>query len=145
MTEAAALEGGERVLEIGTGSGYQAAVLAELAREVYTIEIVAPLAARARRDARARSATTNVHIAHGRRLPRLARGRAVRRDPRHGRARPRPAPLLERSWPRRPPGRSPSGGSGGQDLWLFTKTERGLERKRLMPVRFVPLRSDPER
>jgi protein-L-isoaspartate(D-aspartate) O-methyltransferase len=43
MTELLDLKGGERVLEIGTGSGYQAAVLAELAREVYTIEIVDPL------------------------------------------------------------------------------------------------------
>ena len=44
MTELCDLHGGERVLEIGTGSGYQAAVLAELAREVYSIEIVEPLA-----------------------------------------------------------------------------------------------------
>jgi protein-L-isoaspartate(D-aspartate) O-methyltransferase len=39
MTAALELEGGERVLEVGTGSGYQAAVLAEIASEVYTIEI----------------------------------------------------------------------------------------------------------
>ncbi|HOJ43769.1 MAG TPA: hypothetical protein PK800_06580, partial [Syntrophorhabdaceae bacterium] len=39
MTEALALKGDERVLEIGTGSGYQAAVLAEIVKEVYTIEI----------------------------------------------------------------------------------------------------------
>jgi protein-L-isoaspartate(D-aspartate) O-methyltransferase len=38
MTEALKLKGGERVLEIGTGSGYQAAILAELCREVYTVE-----------------------------------------------------------------------------------------------------------
>lgn len=44
MTELLELKGTERVLEIGTGSGYQAAVLAELAREVYTVEILAPLA-----------------------------------------------------------------------------------------------------
>ena len=44
MTELLALKGGERILEIGTGSGYQAAVLAELAKEVYTIEIMEPLA-----------------------------------------------------------------------------------------------------
>jgi protein-L-isoaspartate(D-aspartate) O-methyltransferase len=47
MTAALALEGDEKVLEIGTGSGYQAAVLAEIAREVYTIEIVEPLGKRA--------------------------------------------------------------------------------------------------
>jgi len=50
MTEKLELSGDERVLEIGTGSGYQAAVLSELARKVYTIEIVEPLC----RSARAR-------------------------------------------------------------------------------------------
>ena len=44
MTEALRLKPGDRVLEIGTGSGYQAAVLAELVREVFTIEIRKPLA-----------------------------------------------------------------------------------------------------
>lgn len=44
MTELLALKGTERVLEIGTGSGYQAAILAELVKEVYTIEILEPLA-----------------------------------------------------------------------------------------------------
>lgn len=47
MTELLQLGGDEKVLEIGTGSGYQAAILAELAREVYTIEIIEPLALRA--------------------------------------------------------------------------------------------------
>jgi protein-L-isoaspartate(D-aspartate) O-methyltransferase len=48
MTQAAAISGREKVLEIGTGSGYQAAILAELAKEVYTIEIIPELAERAR-------------------------------------------------------------------------------------------------
>jgi protein-L-isoaspartate(D-aspartate) O-methyltransferase len=48
MTELAGVGSSSRVLEIGTGSGYQAAVLAELAREVYTIEIVEPLGQQAR-------------------------------------------------------------------------------------------------
>jgi protein-L-isoaspartate(D-aspartate) O-methyltransferase len=47
MSELMQLTGGERVLEVGTGSGYQAAVLAELAKEVYSIEILEPLARRA--------------------------------------------------------------------------------------------------
>lgn len=47
MTEAADIQRGERVLEIGTGSGYQAAVLGELGAEVYSIEIVPELATRA--------------------------------------------------------------------------------------------------
>ncbi|MCM8763569.1 MAG: protein-L-isoaspartate(D-aspartate) O-methyltransferase [Candidatus Omnitrophica bacterium] len=47
MTELLDLKGTEKVLEIGTGSGYQAAILAELAKEVYTIEIIKPLAEKA--------------------------------------------------------------------------------------------------
>jgi protein-L-isoaspartate(D-aspartate) O-methyltransferase len=47
MTEQLELRGKERVLEIGTGSGYQTAVLAELAREVYTVERIVPLLSRA--------------------------------------------------------------------------------------------------
>ncbi len=43
MTEALGLKGTEKVLEVGTGSGYQAAVLSGLAKEVFTIEIVEPL------------------------------------------------------------------------------------------------------
>ena len=49
MTQALALRGTEKVLEIGTGSGYQTAVLAELARQVHTVEIVEPLSVYARR------------------------------------------------------------------------------------------------
>ena len=44
MTEQLRLQPGDRVLEIGTGSGYQAAILAELVAEIYSIEIVEPLA-----------------------------------------------------------------------------------------------------
>lgn len=49
MTELLRLDGSEKVLEIGTGSGYQAAILGELAKEVYTVEILRPLAERAER------------------------------------------------------------------------------------------------
>ncbi len=48
MTELLMLKGDEKVLEIGTGSGYQTAILAELAREVWTVEVVEPLAKAAR-------------------------------------------------------------------------------------------------
>ncbi len=48
MTEALGLRGGERILEIGTGSGYQTAVLAECGRDVWTVEILEPLSRRAR-------------------------------------------------------------------------------------------------
>jgi len=50
MTQLLELKGGEKVLEIGTGSGYQAAILAEIAGQVYTIEIVETLAKRAKVD-----------------------------------------------------------------------------------------------
>jgi protein-L-isoaspartate(D-aspartate) O-methyltransferase len=61
MTDALALRGHERVLEVGTGSGYQAAVLGRLAREVYTIERVPVLARRARFVLRALG-LDNVHV-----------------------------------------------------------------------------------
>ena len=64
MTEALCLKGGERVLEIGTGSGYQAAVLAEIAGEVYTIERHVELAERAR-ERLLRLDYDNIHVSVG--------------------------------------------------------------------------------
>jgi protein-L-isoaspartate(D-aspartate) O-methyltransferase len=64
MTEALDLKPGDRVLEIGTGSGYQAAILAELVKEVYTIEIVAQLGERARRTLSGLG-YTNIHVRIG--------------------------------------------------------------------------------
>ena len=64
MTDALRLEPSHRVLEIGAGSGYQTAVLAELAREVYSIEVVPELADRARTTLSALG-YTNVHIRTG--------------------------------------------------------------------------------
>ena len=64
MTQDADLEPGERVLEVGTGSGYQAAVLADLGATVFTIELIAPLA-----DSAARRLIdlgyANVQVRHG--------------------------------------------------------------------------------
>jgi len=64
MAEGLALEGGEKVLEIGAGSGYAAAVLAEIAGEVYTIERIEELATSAA-SALAESGYDNVHVLHG--------------------------------------------------------------------------------
>jgi protein-L-isoaspartate(D-aspartate) O-methyltransferase len=64
MTECLALTGFERVLEVGTGSGYQAAVLAELCAEVYTIERVESLAERTR-ERLANLGYHNVHLVVG--------------------------------------------------------------------------------
>lgn len=65
MTEALGLRGDERVLEVGTGSGYQCAVLASLAREVYTVERIAGLAERARDLLVDRLSYGNVHVRTG--------------------------------------------------------------------------------
>ena len=64
MTEALELAGPEKVLELGTGSGYQAAILAELAREVYTIERLAALTREAQQVITALG-YTNVHLRVG--------------------------------------------------------------------------------
>ena len=64
MTEALELKGGERVLEIGTGSGYAAAVLAEIAAEVYTVERIGELAEKAAATLDALG-YRNVHVVHG--------------------------------------------------------------------------------
>lgn len=64
MTELLELNGTEKVLEIGTGSGYQGAVLAKLAKEVYTIERIAALAERAQASYRI-LAYDNVHVKTG--------------------------------------------------------------------------------
>ncbi len=63
MIEALNLSGGEKVLEIGTGSGYAAAVLAEIAGEVFTIERVASLAGQAEENLKAEG-ILNVHVRH---------------------------------------------------------------------------------
>ena len=64
MADGLDLCGGEKVLEIGTGSGYAAAVLAEIAAEVYTVERIAPLADMARQSL-ASLGYTNVHVRCG--------------------------------------------------------------------------------
>jgi protein-L-isoaspartate(D-aspartate) O-methyltransferase len=64
MTEALSLAGGERVLEIGTGSGYAAAVLSRIASDVYTVERIGPLAEKAAAALNALG-YANVHVLHG--------------------------------------------------------------------------------
>jgi protein-L-isoaspartate(D-aspartate) O-methyltransferase len=61
MTQALELKGGEKVLEVGTGSGYQAAILAEIARDVYTVERVTPLGEKAK-QVLARLGYQNIHF-----------------------------------------------------------------------------------
>ena len=101
MTEEIDPQPTDRVLEIGTGSGYQAAVLSPLVKDVYTIEIVEPLGKRAARDAQAARLQERPRQSR-RRLPRLARSRAVRQDHRHLLA-GKSAAAARRSTPRRRP------------------------------------------
>ena len=141
MTAALELDATHRVLEIGTGSGYQAAVLGELAKEVYTIEIVAPLAERARQTLK-NLGYKNVHIRTGNgylgwpeqapfdRVMVTAAPDAV------------PPALIEQL--------KVGGlmaipvGVGDQELRILRRTTSGLELLRTLPVRFVPMTGKPK-
>ena len=79
MTESLDPQPTDKVLEIGTGSGYQAAVLSPLVKEVYSIEIVAPLGERARADPQ-KTEVRQRQSESRRRLSRLARVRALRQN-----------------------------------------------------------------
>jgi protein-L-isoaspartate(D-aspartate) O-methyltransferase len=137
ICEALALDGRERVLDVGTGSGYQAAVLAELAGEVDTIERIPELAAQARASlAAAGYDRVNVHVGDGTRgLPARAPFDAIA----VAAAAPEfPPALYEQLAPR---GRlvMPVGGPHGQRLELVVKSPEGPAVVRSVPCRFVPL------
>ena len=89
MTDLLELKPDDVVLEIGTGLGYQSAVLAELAGRVYSVEIIDELAQRAVQRLK-RQGYTNVEVRVGERLFRLARARPVRQGDRHSGARSDP-------------------------------------------------------
>ncbi len=139
MTEALQLKPNSRVLEIGTGSGYQAAVCAEIAEKVYTIEIVEGLAKRAKRDLE-ELGYSNVYARFGDGFfgwPEEAPFDAIIGTAAAGRI---PEPLLEQI---KPGGRMilPYGSPQGfQYLVVVTKDKAGKIRKEnVMPVRFVPM------
>lgn len=139
MTEALQLKRNSRVLEIGTGSGYQAAVCAEIAREVYTIEIVEELAKSAKERLK-ELGYPNVFVRAGDGYfgwEENAPFDAIIGTAAAGRI---PPPLLEQL---RPGGRMilPHESLGGfQYLVLITKDDKGnISSKRVMPVRFVPM------
>ncbi len=136
MTELAQIDETSRVLEIGTGSGYQAAVLDEVAGSVYSIEIVESLAIRAGETLR-RLGYDAIALRHGdgyRGWPEAAPFDAILVT-----AAPPvvPKPLLDQL------------GEGGrlvipvgeffQELEVHTRTSAGLERERVLSVRFVPM------
>jgi protein-L-isoaspartate(D-aspartate) O-methyltransferase len=140
MTQLLELTGTERVLEVGTGSGYQAAILSRLAREVHTIELIPALAERATRTL-ADLGVTNVfiHIGDGSQgwiesapydaiivtaaAPRVPKS-LINQLTNHGRM------IL-------PIGESES---GFQELELWRREGESFSHKTLLPVAFVPLR-----
>jgi protein-L-isoaspartate(D-aspartate) O-methyltransferase len=140
MTHLLAVEPGHRVLEVGTGSGYQAALLSRLAREVHTIEIVAPLAAEAE-DRLQRLGYANVRVRAGDGYRGWPEAAPFDRIMVTAGAREVPRPLLDQL---RPGGRLviplARRGGDGEMLTLIEKDPRGRVRSRaILPVRFVPL------
>lgn len=142
MTEALKLKPGEKVLEIGTGSGYQAAILAELGVKVFSIEIVEPLARYAMNNL-SKSGYTDVRVRAGdgyQGWPDESPFDAIiiTAAPDHV-----PAPLLEQL--------AVGGrlilpvGDYSQSLVLIQRTEEGYQRTELLPVRFVPMTGEAEK
>jgi protein-L-isoaspartate(D-aspartate) O-methyltransferase len=141
MTEAASVAPGEKVLEIGTGSGYQAAVLAELAREVYTIEIIPELAEGARSVLR-ELGYKNVQV---------KTGNGYEGWPEHA---PFDAIVVTAA-----PDEVPQAlvnqlalrgkmvipvGTTFQEMVIITRDESGVVERRTIPVRFVPMTGKPK-
>jgi protein-L-isoaspartate(D-aspartate) O-methyltransferase len=136
MTEALGLKGGETVLEVGTGSGYQAAVLSLIAAHVYTIEIVEPLAEEAKQ-----------------RLARLGYGNVQVRAGDGYRGWPEAAPfdaiMVTAAAPRIPEALKSQLKEGGrlilpigdesQELVVVVRRADRFEERRVLPVRFVPM------
>jgi protein-L-isoaspartate(D-aspartate) O-methyltransferase len=143
MTEKLDPKPSERVLEIGTGSGYQAAVLSELVAKVYTIEIVEPLARRAEADLK-RLGYTNVAVRAGdgyKGWPEAAPFDTVivTCAPEHV-----PQPLVDQL---KEGGRMiiPVGPAHDQSLYLLEKKGGKVERRAILPVRFVPMTGEKGR
>ncbi|SMO72621.1 protein-L-isoaspartate(D-aspartate) O-methyltransferase [Fodinibius sediminis] len=144
MTQMLDLQAGEKVLEIGTGSGYQAAVLSEITPHVFTIEIVAPLGQQARsRFDQLGYSTIQTKIGDGYRgWPKQAPFDAIIMT-----AAPEtiPQPLIDQL---KPGGVlvAPVGAAGQiQTLTRVTKSKEGKVRiSRELPVRFVPMTRDQD-
>jgi protein-L-isoaspartate(D-aspartate) O-methyltransferase len=143
MTEKLRLRPTDRVLEIGTGSGYQAAILAELAAEIYTIEIVEPLGKKAAQTLQ-RLGYKNVQVKIGdgyQGWPEHAPFDAVivTCAPDHV-----PRPLVEQT---KEGGRIviPVGPAGDQTLYLLEKKNGQLEQRAVLPVLFVPMTGEASR
>lgn len=142
MTELAGVERGDEVLEVGTGSGYQAAVLAELGADVYSIEIVEPLGRRAEATLRRLGYDVHTRIGDGYRgWPSEAPFDAIIITA----APPEiPQPLLDQLAVGGrmvvPVGADPA----RQVLRVITRTEDGFRTERSIPVRFVPMTGEAQ-
>jgi len=138
MTQTLHLTGPERVLEIGAGSGYQAAILAQLAAEVHTVEFIPELAERATHRLE-ELGLSNVHVHNGdgsEGWPASAPYDAIL----VAAAAPQvPLPLLDQLAEN---GRMiiPIGRRGTQELELWQRKQGAFEYEALIPVAFVPLR-----
>ncbi len=137
MTELAAVKPDDRVLEIGTGSGYQAAVLAEMGVRVFSIEIVEPLAKRAKKTIDALGYGKRVEVRHG---------DGYAGWPAHA---PFDAVVVTAAPPKIPEPLKQQLKVGGrlvipvgdyfQKLVVVTRTETGFRKRSVAPVRFVPM------
>ena len=142
MTEQLDPKPTDRVLEIGTGSGYQAAVLSQLVAEVYTIEIIEPLAKRAEADLR-RLGYLNVKVLAGdgyKGWPEYAPFNSIIVTCAPDRV---PQPLIDQL---QDGGRMiiPVGTLWDQKLYLLQKHGTTIEQQAVLPVAFVPMTRKPE-
>jgi protein-L-isoaspartate(D-aspartate) O-methyltransferase len=141
MSELLDVEPNHRVLEIGTGSGYQAAVLGELAGAVYTIEIVPELAASASATLKSLN-YTNVHVRAGDGYAGWPEHAPFDRILVTAAPEQVPAPLVEQL---AAGGRlvAPVGRQNAQWITVIEKTPTGVVERRTIPVRFVPFVRSP--
>jgi protein-L-isoaspartate(D-aspartate) O-methyltransferase len=143
MTEQLRPKTSDRVLEIGTGSGYQAAILAELVSEVYSIEIIEPLAKNAETTLQ-RLGYKNVHVKPGdgyKGWPETAPFDAIIVTCAPDKV---PQPLVDQL---KDDGRMviPVGHRFAQQLYLLEKKNGQLKQSATLPVRFVPMASEGEK
>jgi protein-L-isoaspartate(D-aspartate) O-methyltransferase len=143
MTEQLRPKPSDRVLEVGTGSGYQAAILAELVSDVYSIEIVEPLAKNGEATLQ-RLGYKNVHVKIGdgyKGWPETAPFDAIIVTCAPDKV---PQPLVDQL---KDGGRMviPVGDKFAQQLYLLEKKNGQLKQSATLPVRFVPMTSEAEK
>ena len=140
MTQGLKVDAANKVLEIGTGSGYQAAILGLLAKEVYTIEIVQPLAERARATLAAQG-HRNVHVRHGNGY--LGWPEHAPFDRIMVTAAPDEVPLELIKQLKIGGLMAIPVGVASQELRILRRTATGIETLDTLPVRFVPMTGKP--